>query len=119
MPERFDVGTLEEFPSGGATIVRAGRYEVGVFNLEGRLYGLPNVCPHQQGPLCEGRVTGTLSRRAERDWKMEWIHDGELVICPWHLLEVHIPTGNCLGYRRGRIRTFNVVVEDGRVLVEV
>ena len=42
----------------------------GVFNIGGRFYGLPNVCPHQTGPLCAGRVaTGTLVADGESDWK--------------------------------------------------
>ena len=41
------VGRLTDFPEGTHRVVRVGRREIGVFNIRGRLYGLPNLCPHQ------------------------------------------------------------------------
>ena len=61
------VGDISEFPEGSHRVVKVGRREIGVFNIAGRLYGLPNVCPHQTGPLCEGKTTtGTLVAQGER-----------------------------------------------------
>ena len=51
------VGDVSDFPEGSHGVVKVGRREIGVFNIGGELYGLPNVCPHQTGPLCEGRPT--------------------------------------------------------------
>jgi nitrite reductase (NADH) small subunit len=42
------VGNLSDFPEGSHRVVRVGRREIGVFNIGGELYGLPNVCPHQR-----------------------------------------------------------------------
>src|SRR3712207_8951669 len=89
-------------------------------NIAGRLYGLPNVCPHQTGPLCEGKTTtGTLVARKENDWRFEWAYEGEIVACPWHGLECHIPTGRCLAFPNINLRRYEVVVEDGKVKVRV
>ena len=116
--EEHVVGDLSGFPEGSHRVVKVGRREIGVFNIGGRFYGLPNVCPHQTGPLCEGRPPlGTLVSRKEGDWKFEWVHDGEIVACPWHGLEYHVPTGQCLAYPNVRLRSYEVVVEDGRVKV--
>src|SRR3712207_8833332 len=42
----------------------------------------------------EGKTTtGTLIARKENDWRFEWDHEGEIVACPWHGLEYHVPTG--------------------------
>ena len=49
------VGRLSDFPAGTHKVVEAAGRQIGVFNIDGRLYGLPNVCPHQTGPLCQGR----------------------------------------------------------------
>ncbi len=98
-------------------VVDIGGREVGVFNVNGRLYGLLSRCPHQQGPLCRGKVSGTLGADAESGWRTTWIHEGEVVTCPWHGLEFHIPTGQCLAYPRTRVRTFDVVVDDGWIKV--
>ena len=100
--------------------VRVGRREIGVFNIGGEFYGLPNVCPHQTGPLCGGKpALGTLVANAEGGWKFEWVHDGEIVACPWHGLEYHVPTGGCIAYPNVNLRCYEVVAEDGKVKVRL
>jgi nitrite reductase/ring-hydroxylating ferredoxin subunit len=115
------VGYPPDFPEGAHKVVKAGRREVGVFNIGGKLYGLPNLCPHQTGPLCAGGkpTTGALVSREENDWRFEWVHEGEVVACPWHGLEYHVPTGRCLAYPNVTLRSYEVVVEDGRVKVRL
>jgi nitrite reductase (NADH) small subunit len=114
------VGDVSEFPEGSHRVVKVGRREIGVFNIGGEFYGLPNVCPHQTGPLCEGRATtGTLVAREEDDWKVRWDYEGEIVACPWHGLEYHVPTGRCLAFPNINLRRYEVVVEDGKVKVRV
>ncbi len=120
--ERKDhvVGDISEFPEGSHRVVKVGRREIGVFNIAGRLYGLPNVCPHQTGPLCEGKTTtGTLVARKEDNWKFRWDYEGEIVACPWHGLEYHVPTGQCLAFPNIKLRRYEVMVEDGKVKVLV
>ena len=110
------LGDLSEFPEGSHRVVRVGRREIGVFNIRGELYGLPNLCPHQTGPLCEGRPpVGTLASRAQSGWRFEWAHDGEIVACPWHGLEYHVPTGRCLAYPNVTLRSYEVFAEGGKV----
>jgi nitrite reductase (NADH) small subunit len=118
MPE-VEVAHVDDVPEGAHKIVRAGRRELGVFNVRGTLYALPNLCPHQRGPLCEGRVSGTIECDEETDWRPSWRHEGEIVICPWHAQEFHIPTGACLAYPEIKLKSFPVRVEDGRILVEL
>ena len=114
------VGDLSDFPEGEQRVVRVGGREIGVFNVSGALYGLPNVCPHQTGPLCEGRPPlGTLISRAENDWRFEWVHDSEIVACPWHGLEYHVPTGRCLAFPNVTLRSYEVVLEDGKVKIRL
>ncbi len=114
------VGDISEFPEGSNKVVKVGRREIGVFNISGRLYGLPNVCPHQTGPLCEGKeTTGTLVARKEDDWKFRWDYEGEIVACPWHGLEYHVPTGRCLAFPDINLRRYEVVTEDGKVKVRL
>jgi nitrite reductase/ring-hydroxylating ferredoxin subunit len=116
--EAHVVGDASDFQEGSHKVVRVGRREIGVFNIDGKFYGLPNVCPHQTGPLCEGRPPlGTLVSRAENDWRFEWVHDGEIVVCPWHGLEYHVPTGRCLAYPNINLRRYEVFVENGKVKV--
>jgi nitrite reductase (NADH) small subunit len=112
------VGTLADFPEGTHKVVQIGRRRIGVFNIGGRFYGLPNVCPHQTGPLCEARrTTGTLVADASSDWRVRWEHDGEVIACPWHGLEFHVPTGRCLADPRLSIRVFEVALRGDDVVV--
>ncbi len=113
------VGPVAEFPPGSQRLVKLGRIEVGVFNVGGRFYALPNVCPHQFGPLCEGGVTGATACSAATDWKFAWAREGEVVTCPWHGIEFDITTGRSLASPRLKVRTYPVVVEDGQVKVRL
>jgi nitrite reductase/ring-hydroxylating ferredoxin subunit len=108
---------LHELPEGTHRVFRVGRRELGVFNIRGELHALPNLCPHQRGPLCEGSVSGALDRGPHTDWKLAWIWDGEVVTCPWHALEFHVPTGQCLALPNVRLRKFEVRTLNGEVTV--
>jgi nitrite reductase (NADH) small subunit len=114
------VGDVSDFPAGSHQVVTVGGRQIGIFNINGEFYGLPNICPHQTGPLCEGKMTtGTLFARKENDWRFEWDYEGEIAACPWHGLEYHVPTGRCLAFSNIKLRTYEVVVEDGKVKVRV
>ena len=78
------IGTIDEFPPGSHRVVSVGRARIGIFNLDGELYALPNICPHQFGPVCEGHVTGTLLSDRDHDWNHYWGLHGRVVSCPWH-----------------------------------
>jgi nitrite reductase (NADH) small subunit len=114
------VGTLADFPLGGSRVVTIGRREIGIFNIHGVLYALPNLCPHQTGPLCETpRTTGTLTATEADDWRPSWVHDGEVISCPWHGMEFHVPTGRCIALKEIKLRHYEVVVDGDRVRVRV
>jgi nitrite reductase (NADH) small subunit len=90
----------------------AGR-KVGIFNIGGSFYALPNACFHQNGPLCRGMVTGTLRADEQSSFKPEWRLDGEVIVCPWHSLEFHVKTGQSIAYPDRKLPTYPVRVEDG------
>jgi len=113
------VAHVDEFPEGARVIVQHGRLEVGVFHVGGRYYALPNVCAHQFGPLCGGKISGTLTTTAETHWRLAWVREGEILVCPWHALEYDITTGRCLAYPKVKLRQFPVRVEDGHVIVSL
>lgn len=118
--EEFMVGDVSEFPEGSHQVVKIGRREIGIFNIGGEFYGLPNLCPHQTGPLCEAKkLSGTLASDKETDWSLQWVHDGEIIACPWHGLEYHVPTGKCVAYPNVNLRRYEVVVEGGKVKVRL
>jgi nitrite reductase (NADH) small subunit len=113
----YAVGRVEDFPIGSHRVVRAGTREIGIFNVGGAHHALPNLCPHQRGPLCSGAVSGTIDYGPHTEWKLRWVHEGEVVTCPWHSLEFHVPSGRCIAYPDVRLRKFEVRVTNGQVVV--
>jgi nitrite reductase (NADH) small subunit len=112
------VGRTADFPEGTHRVVVVDGREVGVFNIGGRLYGIANRCAHQGGPVCAGRrVTGALVADAEDGWRPRWALEGEVIACPWHGLEYHVPTGRCLAYPHISLRRYDVRVEGEDVVV--
>lgn len=69
------LGDFSDLPEGAARAVFAGVERIAVVRFHGQLYALSNVCPHQNGPLGEGRV---------RDGYLE---------CPWHGYQFDPRTG--------------------------
>ncbi|HXO07493.1 MAG TPA: Rieske 2Fe-2S domain-containing protein [Solirubrobacteraceae bacterium] len=110
MAGEYAICKLRELPDGHHRVVRVGGRELGVFNIRGSFHALPNLCPHQRGPLCEGGVSGTIDYGPHTDFKLAWIWEGEVVTCPWHSLEFHIPTGRCIAFDDIRLRTYEVRV---------
>lgn len=114
----YDVGGMDELSNDGdRLLVKLGQREVGVFRVHGRFYALANVCFHQGGPLCAGRITGTLTASADGGWKQAWVKDGEIIVCPWHSIEFEITSGRCLARPDRAATTFEVIVRDGRIIV--
>ena len=119
---RIEVGEAAEFPPGTRRIVVPfrGRAGIGVFNVNGSYHALRNLCPHKSGPLCTGRVSGRVVADAPptvADANLDLINDGEIIRCPWHLWEFEIATGRCLVDAKARVKTYPVVVEEGKVVV--
>ena len=119
MAREYPIGKAEDLRDGHHRVVRVGGREIGVFNIRGVFHGLPNLCPHQRGPLCEGSVSGTIDYGPHTDWKLAWIWEGEVVTCPWHALEFHIPSGRCVAFDEIRLRTYEVRVVDGELRVVI
>jgi nitrite reductase/ring-hydroxylating ferredoxin subunit len=102
------VAKIEELPQGAHKVVQAGGREIGIFNVHGNYYALPNNCFHQNGPVCRGLTSGTIEANQSTGWKPTWVREGEIVICPWHTLEFDIKTGRCLADPRHRLRTLKL-----------
>lgn len=115
MATEYVVANTRDLPVGAHILVEIGGREFGVFNVKGEYYALANACFHQNGPLCGGAVTGTTICDEGTNWKTAWDLDGEVIVCPWHSLEFHIPTGRCLAYPNRRVPTYPVRVDGDQI----
>lgn len=121
MSERVLVGAVSDFGHGDREIVTANGTNVGVFCLDGEFYAYENVCPHQGGPVCSGRVGGEIVAEFTEPGERieETVSDTQVVACPWHGWEYDIESGQHLGVDDISLNEFDIVVDDGNVYVDV
>lgn len=93
--------TKKALPPGTVTQFRQGETEVAVCNVDGEIYAVTNICPHQGGPLAMGAL------------------HSNLIVCPWHGWEFDCVTGKCERNPRIILQKFPVKVEGEDVLVEI
>jgi nitrite reductase/ring-hydroxylating ferredoxin subunit len=112
---RYVVATVDEIPPGGRKIVTLEGRSVGVFNVGGEFFALRNRCPHQGGPLCDGRLAGFVT--SPRPGEYRFTRPGENLRCPWHGWEFDIRTGQSwCEPARVRVRRYDVAVEPGTAI---
>ena len=60
------IGKVGDIPPGERKIVVPfrGRAGIGVFNVNGSFYAVRNICPHKNGPLCTGELSGRVTTDA-------------------------------------------------------
>ncbi len=94
------VGSLDEVPSKGGKLLRIGNDDIALFQVNGNIVAVTNVCPHQ---------------------KFSKIHEGQVengqVTCPMHGWRFDLRTGNSVN-GNGRLKKYNVRVERNEVWVE-
>jgi nitrite reductase (NADH) small subunit len=113
---RWPVAKTSDIPPGARKIVEIEGRSIGLFNVHGTFVAVLNVCPHQQAPVCRGRLGGTTLPSPPGEFR--WGRDGEILACPWHGWEFDLLTGRALADRR-RLRLYPVTVEDDIVFVTV
>ncbi|MCT4558979.1 MAG: nitrite reductase small subunit NirD [Pelagimonas sp.] len=97
----IDIGALEDVPVRGARLVKTRHGCVALFRTGPQeIFAATNTCPHKQGPLVEGIV------------------HGQKVTCPLHNWVFDLNTGEAQGADEGRIETYAVRIEAGRILMD-
>jgi nitrite reductase/ring-hydroxylating ferredoxin subunit/DMSO/TMAO reductase YedYZ heme-binding membrane subunit len=96
----IDAGPAMDIPEDCARIISLpGGDGIAVFRYDGKISAVSNRCPHQMGPLGEGRIV-----------------NGR-VTCPWHGRQYDPATGSAPPPLAGAIATFPVRLAGGRVYV--
>ena len=76
--------------------------ELAVFNVDGEFYVTDDQCTHGPGSLSEGYI------------------DGDVVECNFHQGQFNVRTGEAvLAPCMVPVKTYRVVLEDGKVLIEL
>jgi nitrite reductase/ring-hydroxylating ferredoxin subunit len=90
----------DDIAEAAAKLVRIKGEEMAVFKMNGKLYGVQNICPHEGGQLCRG-----------------WIDGGE-VVCPLHGYKFDLQTGACSTDPSLKVKVFRLVAQGEQVTVE-
>jgi len=99
-----NVAVLADLPPGASRAVRAHDTSIAVFNVNGAVYAVDNLCPHAGGPLARGVLGGS---------------EGAMVTCPWHGWRFDVRTGRSPHLCGEQLQTFPVRVVDGAIEVEL
>jgi 3-phenylpropionate/trans-cinnamate dioxygenase ferredoxin component len=76
--------------------------EIAVFNVDGEIFAIKDVCTHDQARLSDGELTG------------------ETIVCPWHGACFSVKTGEVLSLPATEsVETFPVVLKEDDVFVEI
>lgn len=102
MSEFIKVATVDEVPVGDKKLVEVDYVRVALFNLDGKIYAIEDVCTHDGGPLVEGDVV-----------------NGCEVVCPRHGARFDIRTGEALSFPAFEpTNTFEVKIRGDDILIE-
>ena len=94
-----DACAVDDIPDNRARIVCLSGERVAVFKHGEKISAVANVCPHQNGPLGEGKIIAGC------------------ITCPWHGYQYVPETGAAPPPFEEQVPTFNVRIKKGRVLV--
>jgi 3-phenylpropionate/trans-cinnamate dioxygenase ferredoxin subunit len=96
MSDPVKVAKVSEIPLGGSQLVELDSVRIALFNLDGQIYAIEDVCTHDGGPLVEGAVV-----------------NGCQVECPRHGARFDIRTGAAVRFPAFEATTSYVVRIDG------
>ncbi len=99
--EFVNVGRLSDLPDKRGKFVRIDDEEIALFKIDGKVYAICNVCPHQH---------------------ISALHQGELkglhVTCPMHGWTYALDTGRAVG-GSGNVSTYPVKIVGENILVGI
>ena len=101
MADFVTVAKTSEINEGEGKVVEANGKQIALFNVDGKIYAIDNVCKHQGGPLGEGTC------------------EGNIVSCPWHNWKYDVTTGVSPVNPQVKVDTFEIKVEGEEVKVKI
>jgi nitrite reductase/ring-hydroxylating ferredoxin subunit len=94
--ELIAVGESGDVPELGRLVVDVGDQTIGIFRIDGRLHAYLNLCPHQGGPVCQGKIMPKVRENIDANrvaHGMVYDRSEMHIVCPWHGAEYIISTG--------------------------
>ncbi len=101
MPRWVRVAAVCDIPAGQSRGVSVEGKEIGLFNVNGDLFAMDNLCPHRGAPLSDGRM------------------EGSQVVCPWHGWAFDVRRGGLVMDPNRCQKTFSVEKRGGDVFIDM
>lgn len=120
--ENHFVGRLSEFADPSLRVVTIEGQEIGVARLKDEVRAYANICVHQGGPACSGRLMGKVEAILDDELKVrgERFSESEMhIVCPWHGYEYDLLTGKCAADPKLHLKSFPVSVDGDEVYVRI
>lgn len=96
----IEIGILDDIPKLGARVVETPECNIAVFRTgNDDLYAIRDECPHKQGPLSQGIVSGNR------------------VACPLHDWKINLESGIAIAPDEGCVATYPVKLDGDRILL--
>jgi nitrite reductase/ring-hydroxylating ferredoxin subunit len=116
------VAPLAEMADRDRRVIAVDGVEIGVFRIGDAIHAWQNRCPHQGGPVCQGKLMPRVEQPLGPDQAALTMRFSETtvhLVCPWHGYEFDLATGQHPGHAGTRLRRFRTLVRDGQVYVLV
>lgn len=110
------VAQADEIQAGKPKIVEVNGKQIGVFHEDGRYFAVLNYCPHFGAPICQGKVFGMVT--SEAPGQQGYDHERRVLRCPWHRWEFDLEDGSPIAPIKPRLKTYEVRVDEGRILLD-
>jgi nitrite reductase/ring-hydroxylating ferredoxin subunit len=114
-----DVGHFDGQPR---QVIAEGDLEIGVFKVGAEFFAWENACPHQGGPVCQGKIMNWVEEQLDENKRalgQRFAEDTLHVVCPWHGFEFDLRTGRHPGDFPTRLKGYETRVKEGKVYVLV
>lgn len=98
-PDGILACSTDDIGPGSATVVDVNGTDVAIFESEDAYFAVENTCPHQGGPLGEGKV------------------EDNCVYCPWHGWQFDLESGEHV-HGKETAETYDVTVENESIYLE-
>ena len=102
-PQFYRVASIAEIPSRTGRTFQIGKQDIALFNVDGEFRAVNDFCPHRGASLGEGFLDPS----------------GTRVLCPWHLFDFCLLTGESETAPGMKVSTYEVKVEGEDIFVRV
>ena len=99
MSDFVEAARLNEVPVGTGTTVTVADKAVALFNVDGQIYAIDDICPHAGSSLGNGKL------------------DGRIVTCRSHGMKIDVITGRFPASEGFGVASYPVMILAGKILV--